>query len=252
MKSILFFLTSSIFFLCIMSCEEEEKSENHPKTYFDYAGFITDGLVAYYPLNGDALDSSGNRNNGIISGASSGVDRFGDSLASFLFDGADDFIRIPNASQLNGNEGTICFWVRVSYSEEDTLQAIISKADAERIGYVISVYDPTYYWWSIRDTSGYIESGSDIGANFWEEGRYFFLSVTFTENSTAYYFEGELIKSETYTPEIIFNYNYQDVYIGKSLVSYYAMFRGEIDDLLFYNRALTESEIYQLYDWKNL
>ena len=36
-----------------------------------------EGLVAYYPLNGNASDGSGNSNNGMVHGATTTVDRFG-------------------------------------------------------------------------------------------------------------------------------------------------------------------------------
>ena len=38
---------------------------------------ISDGLVAYYPFNGNADDESGNENHGIVNGADLSKDRFG-------------------------------------------------------------------------------------------------------------------------------------------------------------------------------
>ncbi|NLD46821.1 MAG: LamG domain-containing protein [Clostridiaceae bacterium] len=202
-------------------------------------------------MNGNANDSSGN-NNGIVHGATPSVDRFGDTVGSYIFDGMDDYIEIANTPDLNGNRGTICFWARIPYTDESISRAILSKADTARYGYVLSVTETHYYWWNTRttDTVGWLESGSDIGADFWTEDWYFFIAITFTENETAYYFEGELRKRETYTPDYLFNNNSHDLYIGKSLVSYYQNFRGEIDDLLIYDRALTESEILQLFNWQ--
>jgi len=43
-----------------------------------YAG-INDGLVAYYPFNGNANDESGNGNNGTVNGATLTTDRFGNA-----------------------------------------------------------------------------------------------------------------------------------------------------------------------------
>ena len=39
--------------------------------------FLTNGLVAYYPFNGNANDASGNGNNGTVNGAILTQDRFG-------------------------------------------------------------------------------------------------------------------------------------------------------------------------------
>ena len=46
----------------------------------------TDGLVAWYPFNGNANDESGNGNNGSVSGASITSDRNGNQSA-FHFNG---------------------------------------------------------------------------------------------------------------------------------------------------------------------
>ena len=48
---------------------------------------INDGLVAYYPFNGNANDESGNGNHGIVDGAALSMDRFGNLNSAYLFDG---------------------------------------------------------------------------------------------------------------------------------------------------------------------
>ena len=45
----------------------------------------TNGLVAYYPFNGNANDASGNGNNGTVNGATLTTDRFGDVGKAYSF-----------------------------------------------------------------------------------------------------------------------------------------------------------------------
>jgi hypothetical protein len=47
----------------------------------------TDGLVAFYPFNGNANDESGNGHDGIITGATFAEDRNGNADASIEFNG---------------------------------------------------------------------------------------------------------------------------------------------------------------------
>ena len=47
----------------------------------------TDGLVAYYPFNGNANDESGNGNHGTVNGATLTTDRDGNENSSYSFDG---------------------------------------------------------------------------------------------------------------------------------------------------------------------
>ena len=62
---------------------------------------LNDGLVAYYPFNGNANDESGNRNDGIVHGATLTTDRNGNAASAYVFDGVDDYIRIGDSSSLD-------------------------------------------------------------------------------------------------------------------------------------------------------
>jgi hypothetical protein len=63
---------------------------------------LTNGLVAYYPLNGNALDTSGNANHGtIFGGVRPGTNRFGIPGTSSRFNGTTGYIQIPNSSALD-------------------------------------------------------------------------------------------------------------------------------------------------------
>ncbi|MGK5093653.1 hypothetical protein WDW89_16785 [Deltaproteobacteria bacterium TL4] len=56
----------------------------------------TNGLVAYYPFNGNANDESGNGNNGTVNGATLTTDRDGQTGKAYSFDGTDDYITITD------------------------------------------------------------------------------------------------------------------------------------------------------------
>jgi hypothetical protein len=73
----------------------------------------TDGLVAYYPFNGNANDESPSLNNGIVSGAVLTADRNGIADKAYYFNGTDNFIKITGALPVT-NQFTISFW---AYSE---------------------------------------------------------------------------------------------------------------------------------------
>ncbi len=53
---------------------------------------LSDGLVAYYPFNGNANDESGNGNNGIVHGATLTADRSGNANSAYSFNGIDNYI----------------------------------------------------------------------------------------------------------------------------------------------------------------
>ena len=65
-------------------------------------GNLDSGLVAYYPFNGNADDSIGS-NHGYVAGPLQTTDRFGIPGRAYLFDGLDDYIRIPTSPAINFN-----------------------------------------------------------------------------------------------------------------------------------------------------
>ena len=52
----------------------------------------TNGLVGYWPFNGNANDASGNGNNGTVNGATLTTDRNGNANSAYSFDGNNDYI----------------------------------------------------------------------------------------------------------------------------------------------------------------
>jgi hypothetical protein len=52
----------------------------------------TNGLVGWWPFNGNANDESGNGNNGTVNGATLTTDRNGVANSAYSFDGINDLI----------------------------------------------------------------------------------------------------------------------------------------------------------------
>ncbi|MGB2273962.1 MAG: FISUMP domain-containing protein [Flavicella sp.] len=73
----------------------------------------TDGLVAYYPFNGNANDESGNAYHGVVNGATVSTDRFGNLSKSFFFKGESN-ITIPDSPGLNIFPLTISLWYKLN------------------------------------------------------------------------------------------------------------------------------------------
>lgn len=91
---------------------------------------LSDGLVAYYPLNGNANDESGNGNNGVVYGATSTIYQKNNSNNSaYSFDGADDYIEVYNSDdfQFGDSALTISAWFKAP--KGDTYRAIIGKQE---------------------------------------------------------------------------------------------------------------------------
>ena len=75
-------------------------------------GDISTGLVGWWKLDGNALDSSGNGNNGTIYGATPTVDRFGVATRSISFEGSN-YLEVGALDSVNGiSQLTIAGWAK--------------------------------------------------------------------------------------------------------------------------------------------
>ena len=83
--------------------------------------------IAYYQLNGDATDSSGNGFNGLVTGATFGAVGIGDDNTAASFDGSGDFIDIhAMAAAWNGNAGSMIAWGKSAAWADSTVRSLVS------------------------------------------------------------------------------------------------------------------------------
>ncbi|MCP4594415.1 MAG: LamG domain-containing protein [bacterium] len=78
------------------------------------AAYPSSGLVGAYLFNGNPNDSSGNGNHGTLYGATTPItDRFGNANSAYRFNGKDDYIAVPGMG-FSSSSFTVSAWVRVS------------------------------------------------------------------------------------------------------------------------------------------
>lgn len=211
---------------------------------------IKNGLVAYYPCDGNANDLSGNSNNGYVYGAALANDRNGNSNSSYYFDGNSSFILVRSNNLLNitSNQNlSISFWMKEDGKEFNTDKYIISKYSGSTItGAAFAIGTGSegngYAWTQIASgsTNGFELRGHyRINDGLWHhlvyewkngEQSYLYIDSKKDVNSNASY--GSIINSF-------------DLYFGCGS-NQKQFFRGYLDDIRIYNRILTGSEITYL------
>ena len=200
------------------------------------------GLVGYWPFCGNANDESGNGNNGTVNGATLTTDRFGNTNSAYSFDGNDD-INVGNSSAFNiTTDHSISYWYNQNTID---MGAIFSKNNGggNQNKYLMGTnqYGTSgdFLHWNSTETLGqWRYSGIPVG-NSWN-----FILWRFTSNNIELYRNGVLFQTYTYDVPIPMNI-IADLIFGSSEGSFY--FQGKIDDVIFHNRALSSSEIQQLY-----
>jgi hypothetical protein len=94
--------------------------------------FVTNGLIAYYPFDGNANDASGNGLNGTVFNATLAPDRFGNGASAYSFTGSRNcYISVASTAALNlTTDLSIAFWM--SRTRISSGGAIVCKGDAEQ------------------------------------------------------------------------------------------------------------------------
>jgi len=205
----------------------------------------TNGLVAYYPFNGNANDESGNGNTGVVYGATLIADRFGQANSAYAFDG-NDYIETPNLGLTTDLGVTLAGWARLNdMTAHQGFIGALADADSYPPGtdpwnrHYIGVRDGNY-WTGAGNTQKYIVNTAGIG-----EGDWFFFTVTLDGSNAVYYVNGVEVDSTGYEPRGVCGIG---TYIGaiNDRGAAAAFLDGAIDDVSVYDRVLSSEEILGL------
>lgn len=216
-------------------------------------GAPVNGLLAWYPFNGNANDMSGNGNNGTVNGAILTTDRFGNSNSAYNFNGSTDFISINNTL---GNFGTSDFSIVGWFNQlqyQPGLDIIFAKRNTGAWGNLLT-FNVVYENSAVRlcgevdesSPSNYsvVHSNTMVTTNIW-----YFGCFVRESNTIKLYINGSFDNStSTATIQNINNNATASIGAFNNGTSWNSFFNGKIDDIRIFNRALSPSEITQLYN----
>ena len=201
------------------------------------------GLVAWYPLDGNASDMSGNGNHGTVNGATLGTDRHGVANKAYSFDGVDDLIEVSDGGALEITENLSVFlWYKNLDDRSLPNLGLISKSDpwvAE--GWRFWTEGSNHFRVSIFGSTNddrISQAGFSQVYNTWKH-----LGFVFSNQSVKAYQDSTLGFSLG-APSTIGYGNGAPLRIGKV---HNKFFTGLLDDVRIYNRALPADEVSKLY-----
>jgi uncharacterized protein (TIGR02145 family) len=232
---------------------------------------LNNGLVAYYPFNGNANDESGNGNNGTVNGATLTTDRFGNSGKAYSFDGVSNYIQCLSPGPTGITNLSISFWMNTSMLVNDSYNegvGFILGYGGIGIGGGALIINVNGSAWAggcsqaiTYDSYGAALSKTDIFNNTWNF--YTIINDTLLGDNVIYqkiYKNGNLMSQTCFSSSGGNNYYSTDILntypirIGKyfgptgleSGIAKPYFFNGSLDDIRIYNRALTQAEITYL------
>jgi hypothetical protein len=211
------------------------------------------GLIGWWKMQGNAEDSTPYSNNGTVNGATLTTDREGAANSAYSFNGGSgNNITVASTFGLGTANLTISCWVYVpSTSDHGAFVKIGNNQSASNNGYAIGIGSGTY------DTNG------DTFLLLYEGVRWISTSTaipvgwhlfTMTVNGSGVpsaYMDGSLLGSYSGTSPSAPTSSQTDIggYTSSSPSNRY--FNGLISDVRVYNRALSATEVSNLYNSYN-
>jgi len=202
-------------------------------------GFLTGGLVAFYPFSGDANDQSGYGNNPLLNNASLTYDRFGRSNSACVF-GGSQMIQYASPTQIQAVTNlTVSCWIKTT-TYVYPFRGLVCKATPSNpwVGFSVGVYH-SHVQVQVDQTS--FTSYASIDDGNWHQ-----ICAVFNHDvgSVRIFVDGQL-DSQYSTPVTSVSAPYQlNVGVDRTGLYYYA---GSLDEIRMFNRALTATEVSQLH-----
>jgi hypothetical protein len=218
---------------------------------------LTNGLIAYYPFNGDANDESGRANNGTVYGATLAQDRFGIPGKCYSFNGVDAYISAPHQSYLNlpGSQSTISIWASLNSIGPGAIFVGKDNGGSANDKWIFS-YGPfpnspvpgayyvnflVYFASNTGQWTAPAKFNPLLGA--WHN------YVMVKSNATYTIFLDGVVAGKSSGPASIPSGITANLTIG--MAENGGWLDGSLDDLRIYNRALSAQEVAQLYQYES-
>ena len=225
----------------------------------------TEGLVAYYPFNGNANDESSFDNHGTVNGATLTSDRFGNNASAYSFDGIDNYI---NSDFLISGQNTMTFSFWSKTTQADNEMSVITQDCGSDCYEAFALVLNKFLNSAVECEFGHMDNSPQsfayaqaahygtVNIQNSNSGWKHYAIVIGLDNNFSYYNFKLYVDGVHYDTSCDHNwggweYNYPNYpfVIGKGNESIIgSFFEGEIDDVAIWNRALSDEEIANLYD----
>ncbi|WP_396144495.1 LamG-like jellyroll fold domain-containing protein [Flavobacterium sp.] len=203
----------------------------------------TNGLVGYWPFNGNANDQSGNGNNGTVNGATLTADRNGNSNSAYSFSSGSSVSVPMNYLLHNLPVRTFSCWFNANGSQNGGRIYETTYLNGGVAMYNGNILDAWYYNGPNECNVTNISTGN---LNQWHN------LVYVTDSNTglgSIYLDGVFIASRNGLPlSSPSPSNWLNNFLKFGLGAQGESFVGKLDDIGIWNRALTQQEITAMYN----
>jgi len=196
--------------------------------------------IAYFPMDGDVKDYSGNEHNASSAGVQLTADARGEPNKAYKFSDPGNIIDVPNVPVLNFQDQiTLSFWLKL---DAVPAESYVLSHGSYQDRWKISVIPNHKLRWTVKTTSATVDldSSSPLQLN-----QFYHFTVIYTGYSMELYIDGELDAYVSVTGQM--NMTSKDITFGRETASIenYSLY-GTLDEVRIYDHALGPNEIATL------
>jgi len=197
------------------------------------------GLIAHYPFNGNANDVVGGNNGttaGMVSYGTGKIDQ------AIILDGVDDYVDCGAGASLNITGAvTVSAWIRLSAVGVD--HKIAGNQDGTTGGYKLGVFNSDVIEFEIRTSANAaVLNRSVAGGTALAAGTWYHVAGVYSEGNYIRTYVDGMLDREMATTEILGS-STGTLKMGREPFSDLYFFKGLMDEVRIYSRALSDTEV---------
>jgi len=199
------------------------------------------GLLSYYPFNGNGNDLSPFNNHLTNNGATPTADRFGNANAAYDFDGISSFLTRTNPSYTFNSTSTftVSFWYKRVNTASLGIPIMHATTASGNFVWIFQLASLNMQFGTNKQGSAWIWAQSTTTTDVWTH-----IVMVYNAGQMTLYKDNVAAATGTFNHTAVSSTTLP-LLIGKGVGG--SHFYGQIDDIGIWNRALSQCEINDLY-----
>ena len=215
--------------LFTLSCSESSSSPSENNN-------LLSEPIAYYTFSGNAVDESGNGEDGTVNGAVLTTDRFDDADAAYSFNGTDQYIQTPLTSNQLPLSFSVWFKSNANWGERSIVDSDIAGDGGHSL---------ITGWWNGDDELDVEYHPAELSTGYHiEMDTWYHVVVPFSSAICVYVDGVNVVDDFDYPAQELDGDNFR---FGRHNPVDPQWFSGVIDDVRFYDWVLEQAHVDTLY-----
>ncbi len=208
--------------------------------------WLTNGLVAYYPFDGNANDASGNGNGAVVYGASLGTNRFNQTGNGYRFNAKFQWVGTTNYNGFpeSTNDFTVSAWIKLEKLNPSDHAIIFANHLVDNFQLGMIPFNASGTALQFYTGNGMVCQSTQL---LLQSNTWYNVAIVRRQNVVTLFVDGTNVGQSVVNTGNNATDSYRNLDFGFRGSSSQHQLYGQIDDIRIYNRAISTNEVGQIY-----